>query len=37
MVAFEYGGIGPTFAWRNEYSVLKEHIPNLHEMVSGTI
>ncbi len=35
IVAFEYGGIGQTFVWRSEYSVLKEQIPILYEMVAG--
>jgi uncharacterized protein (UPF0276 family) len=33
VVAFEYGGIGPNFAWRNEYDVLRKQLPRLYKMV----
>ena len=32
-VAFEYGGIGPAFAWRSDPAVLAEQLPRLHELV----
>lgn len=33
IVAFEYGGVGPTFAWRTDRGVLAEQVPNLYDMV----
>lgn len=33
IVAFEYGGIGETFAWRTSSDVIKSQVPRLYEMV----
>ena len=33
IVAFEYGGVGPTFAWRTDRHVLAEQVPYLYGMV----
>lgn len=33
-VAFEYGGVGPVFAWRSDIEVLREQLPRLYEKVS---
>lgn len=33
IIAFEYGGIGQTFVWRTEYTVLKTQVPLLHKMI----
>ena len=35
IVAFEYGGIGQTFAWRNKPEVLKNQVPLLYELIKG--
>ena len=33
VVAFEYGGIGPGFAWRSEQAVLARDVPRLYALV----
>ncbi len=35
IVAFEYGGIGPLFAWRSESKVLAEQVPRLHRLLGA--
>jgi len=37
IVAFEYGGIGQTFAWRTNNQVLKTQVPILSEMVKSCL
>ncbi len=34
-LAFEYGGVGPVFAWRTDGWVLAEQLPRLAEMVAA--
>ena len=33
IIAFEYGGVGSAFAWRNKYKHLKTQVPKLYELV----
>ncbi|MEW5869934.1 MAG: DUF692 family multinuclear iron-containing protein [Chloroflexota bacterium] len=33
LLAFEYGGIGPAFAWRSDPQVIAEQVPRLYELV----
>lgn len=33
VVAFEYGGVGPTFEWRSDKKVLEKQIPILYNMI----
>jgi uncharacterized protein len=35
VVSFEYGGIGPLFAWCTDSAVLAEQAPRLHALVQG--
>lgn len=35
LVALEYGGTGPAFAWRSEAGVLATDLPRLHSLVHG--
>jgi len=34
IIAFEYGGIGETFAWRTDPAVLKSQVPLLYEIIN---
>ena len=34
-VAFEYGGVGPGFAWRSEAGVIAEQLPRLKELAAA--
>lgn len=33
VVSFEYGGIGPQFAWRSDASVIADQVPRLYNLV----
>jgi uncharacterized protein (UPF0276 family) len=35
MLAFEYGGVGSTFAWRTDPAVIASQVPRLYELVRG--
>lgn len=37
IVALEYGGTGPAFAWRSEADVLAADVPRLRELVKGIV
>jgi len=36
LVAFEYGGVGSTFAWRTDKAVLKEQVPQLAQLIKSS-
>ena len=33
IIAFEYGGVGSSFAWRTDIKTLETQIPRLYEMI----
>jgi len=37
VVAFEYGGVGPTFAWRSDKGVIAEQVPRLYGLVHSVV
>lgn len=34
-MAFEYGGVGPVFAWRSDPAVIAEQVPRLYQIVQS--